>query len=59
MLPILARHIKSELAEGFFYNSLGAVVQHCDNELLRAEAMDAIDAVTIFSMRFAIQLQII
>lgn len=51
MSPNLARQIKSELAAGFSYHSLGAVVQHCNKELFRAEAMDGIDAVTIFSIR--------
>jgi hypothetical protein len=36
----LARQLESELAAGFSYHSLGAVVQHCDKELSRAEALD-------------------
>ena len=51
MAPNLAQQLKSELAAGFSYHSLGAVVQHCDKELSRAEALDGIDAVTIFSIR--------
>lgn len=51
MLRNLARQLKSELAAGFSCHSLGAVVQHCDKELSRAEALGGIDAVTIFSIR--------